>query len=68
MADICDATASMFVEHEESVVPLLEPPSVAHSAVTLRHWRLDARPSSTRGSPGGSPPIVTAYFTKTGIR
>lgn len=42
MANVSDATEAMFAEQEESVVPVLEPLSVAHTAVALRHWRLDA--------------------------
>lgn len=42
MANVSDATASMFADHEASVVPALEPLSVAHTAMAMRHWRVDA--------------------------
>lgn len=42
MANVSDATEAMFAEQETSVVGVLEPLSVTHTAIAMRHWRLGA--------------------------
>ncbi|MFP5327763.1 MAG: DUF222 domain-containing protein, partial [Acidimicrobiia bacterium] len=49
VANVCDATAEMFAEHEAALVPVLAPLDVAETSIAMQDWRAKALDRLDRG-------------------